>query len=206
MDTLSTKTLVHYLAALAAPTPVPAGGSAAAVTVAQGIALITMALTVSARKNAGDQTARRLTAMAASMQSQADTALILATEDGRAFAAWLAARRLSDAASDISAAWQRTVEVPLQLCEICLAVLREVTDVVPALGAAVAPDAWAGVQLIRTGADMSLANIAVNLRMAGDDEPAATLATAARTYSSDLARQWEAAAQAFSSLHKGFGQ
>ena len=59
MTHLATTSLADYLAALAAATPTPGGGSAAGVTGAMGAALVEMVAGLSLAKGEGEHTAVR---------------------------------------------------------------------------------------------------------------------------------------------------
>lgn len=170
MTAFESQNLTELIDALAAATPAPAGGSAAAVTAAQGAALLAMAADITRARGARTPVADAdLAAMSRQARVHAHALLGLAKADGDAFLALLAARRAPDAGPQTPARAQRAViDVPLAVCRICLELLQQAGALAPVYRASVAPDAWAGVQLIMAGARISLANAQLNVRAEGD--------------------------------------
>ena len=195
-----------FVAALAAPTPAPAGGSAAAVTAAQGAALMAMAAAITARGTSAMSAAADLTRAGDQAGAAAARLLALAVEDSAAFQALLAARRAvrsgapaaAPAAQAALAAAQRgVVDTPLAVCRTCIQLLDEAAALASHYRASVAPDAWAGAQLVATGARISLDNARINARMAAQTDDRAVAVTAA-----ELTRAWDAVQAAFAFLHQ----
>ncbi|MCB9161488.1 MAG: hypothetical protein H6644_16870 [Caldilineaceae bacterium] len=67
------------------------------------------------------------------------------------------------------------IDTPLAVCRTCIQLLDDAAALARHYRASVAPDAWAGVQLVVTGARISLDNARINARMGGptDDRTAA---------------------------------
>lgn len=97
--------LRHYLAEVAAPTPTATGGAVCAITTASAAGLVAMTARLSTFDGAD-----RLAADAELLRSRAQA---LATEDGAAYAAVLAARR--EGAAALRAAYARAAEPPLAI-------------------------------------------------------------------------------------------
>lgn len=198
---VAASSVAAFVTALAASTPVPAGGSAAAVSAAQGAALVAMAARITAQKAGGP--ADELMSAAQRLTTTSQRLLELATEDSRAFAALLAAqraaRRQETTAQQVRAAQRATMDVPLAVCRACLESLHIAATVAPQLRASVAPDAWAGAQMIATGGQISLANTRINLRLCGGAEQHPTQGDRAARCAEELRAAWAAASHAFSS-------
>ena len=203
--------VTEYVAALAAPTPAPAGGSAAAVTAAQGAALLAMAAAITVRRTSPMPAATDLTRAGDWAAAAAVRLLELAVADSNAFEALLAARRAArDRALDAAAAAQAgltaaqsaVIDTPLAVCRTCIQLLDDAAALARHYRASVAPDAWAGVQLVVTGARISLDNARINAQMGGPAEDRTAALRAVAVTAAELTRAWDAVQVAFAFLHE----
>jgi formiminotetrahydrofolate cyclodeaminase len=135
--------VAELVAALGAKTPAPASGSAAAIAGALGASLVELA----ARYARDDDSAERASAIAARL-------LVLADEDGAAYAAFLAEK------SDETRA--RTIAVPTEVAALADEAAALGAVVHAQLSSAVAADAEAGEGLARAAAAVARRLAAVN--------------------------------------------
>lgn len=145
------------LDALAAASPVPAGGAAAAFAVAMAASLCAMAARLSGLEDSAERT-RRL----------AQLATDLAAEDGDAYAAVLLAARRRGGPDEAQRAWERATLVPIGVAETAADVIEETRRIRESLRRSLACDAGAAALLAAAGGRASLANAAENLGRISD--------------------------------------
>ncbi len=159
--------LTEFAARLAARTPTPGGGSAAAAAGAFGAALGEMVLAYSQRAGAEDAA---LTDAAGDLGKVRGELLGLVDEDSRAFEAVRAARRRrKDAPGDAaaSAAWaaalRRAAEVPLESARLAHRALAVLSAIAPKVKPTIASDHTTAVGLLVAARAGALANVSINL-------------------------------------------
>lgn len=160
--------LTGFADLLSSDSPVPGGGSTAALCGALGAALAAMVAALAPRSSADGETIERLGATA---QALKDRLLAAVDADSRAFDDVLAARRLSkdtetaravrDAA--ISAATRRAIEVPLGVAEDAALTAALAQDVLRAALPATRSDAGVAAACARTAAEGAYYNVLVNV-------------------------------------------
>ena len=181
---MAEQTLTDFLAGLAAPTPAPGGGAAAAVSGATAAALVEMVAGLSLKKSPDGAEAALQQRTAAQMATLRAELLTLADDDANAYNAFIQAMRLPkveeherDARSRaMSAAAEHAAKVPLKT-------LRAITT------AAEAARLLTGRSLVSAASDLDVAlrfaraaglsaaeNVEANLPFIDDPETRASLA------------------------------
>ena len=197
MTQATSSTLQAFLDTLASSTPVPGGGSAAALTGAIGVSLLVMVASMARTRHATPEDTADLAAAAARLRPLRDELMMLIDDDGEAYSGVLAAYRLAKATDQekaartraIDAAMRRATSVPLQTMRACEGALREAAVIVRSGNPNAMIDAAVGARLLMTALECAAMNVTVNLpgvadadfvRTAGDErqtllERAATL-------------------------------
>jgi formiminotetrahydrofolate cyclodeaminase len=166
------ETFEKLLDLVAARTPTPGGGSAAALAGALGSALGCMAVRFSVkRKDSTPEQDAVLGTLERGLVEIAAKLTNLADEDAVAFESVRTARKLpqgSDAEkaardSAIRDATARSSEVPALTARLCREGMELIDGGLPALNARLATDAASGAILLRAGARCALWNVVVNL-------------------------------------------
>ena len=177
MTDFSRLTLDDFLAAVAAQTPTPGGGTAAAVAGAMGAALAEMVagLTLSKEKYAASHDAVRPIAVAAPL-ARAEF-LTLAREDSEAYDEVVGARRLpkdseeqkAERARRIAAANRRAAEVPMHTARAAARLLAALPELAEKGNPNAVSDVGAAALLLDACVEGALLNVGINL---GDVEDA----------------------------------
>ena len=110
-------TLAEYLDTLSMKTPVPGGGSAAALTAALGVALIAMAANYSRGKNESSAARRAIDNILKKSHQMRKRLLALVDRDAEAYLGVVKTRRASDRLK--KAALKKACEVPFEVCRLC---------------------------------------------------------------------------------------
>lgn len=160
--------LGEFVERLAARTPTPGGGSAAAVAGALGAALASMVLAYAGPAGALPEPLQPLAVVLADGRRRL---LELADEDSRSYEAVRAARRASKAAgpddaasrAELAEATRRATEVPLETAELARALQKTLEAARPHLKATVESDREAADALLDAAARGAAANVAINL-------------------------------------------
>jgi glutamate formiminotransferase/formiminotetrahydrofolate cyclodeaminase len=182
---LRTASVAGFAERLAARTPTPGGGSAAAATAAFGTALGEMAVAYSNPAGSPDP---RLTEVAGRL-TRARTAFLEAIDqDSDAFEQLRSARRrrkaepdVADAVGEYRAAVLRATEVPLGVARRAVEVTRELESVRPAIKPTIASDLATGVALLKAAREGALANVRINLPdLSGSGQPTEAIADEVR--------------------------
>jgi formiminotetrahydrofolate cyclodeaminase len=178
MTDFSRLTLDDFLAAIAAQTPTPGGGTAAAVAGAMGAALAEMVagLTLSKEKYAASHAAVRPVAEAAPL-ARAEF-LTLAREDSEAYDEVVAARRLpkdtdeqkAERSRRIGAANRRAAEVPMRTARAAVRLLAALPELAEKGNPNAASDVGAAALLLDSCIEGALLNVGINL--GGVEDPA----------------------------------
>ena len=170
------ETLEGWLAALASARPTPGGGSAAALLIATGAALVEMACNLTAgreRFSAVEPLMRESIVLAKAMRGEAAT---LRLADSAAYDAVSAAYALPRATAEekgiraaaIQQALRGATEVPMQQVQIGLAVLELAARIAEAANPNVISDVGAGALAARAGVDAAALNVRINLTLLKD--------------------------------------
>ena len=170
------ETLDSWLAALASARPTPGGGSAAALLIATGAALVEMACNLTAgreRFSAVEPLMRESIVLAKAMRGEAAT---LRLADSAAYDAVSAAYALPRATAEekgiraaaIQDALRGATEVPMQQVQIGLAVLELAARLAEAANPNVISDVGAGALAARAGVDAAALNVRINLTLLKD--------------------------------------
>lgn len=169
--TLATKSLDAYLEALASNQPTPGGGAAAAITAAQGTALLCMVcrLTLNKRRFAAHK--QEISSLLEVLETQRQLLLHLAQEDIDVFQEVIRAYQLRHSTEEqliirtatIQLALKAAAEVPLELFKICNALLP-IAEQLQTLGnPAVISDVTVAKHLLNAGLWSAKVNVEVNL-------------------------------------------
>lgn len=175
---LATQSVASYLDALASSQPTPGGGAAAALTGAQGAALLCMVchLTLGQRRFVAH--ANELTSLLVTLEQQRQLLLQLAQQDTEVFQQVISAYKLpkTDAAglthraAAIQLALKAAAEVPLQVFQLCNAILPIVEKLATIGNPAVGSDVTVARHLLLATALSAKANVEVNLTGITDQE------------------------------------
>jgi len=157
-----------FLDALAARSPAPGGGAAAAVTVALAAGLVSMAAGYS------DELPDHLAARARRQQARATA---LADEDASAYAGVLAARSSGDAGA-LRDAWRRAVEVPLEISKCGVLTAQDAVLVAECGPASEHGDAVVGAVLAEAAVRAAVRLVRINVADADEDPEYLTEASA----------------------------
>lgn len=175
LPTIEEQQVGEFLSALASSTPTPAGGSAAAITAAQGAALLHMgasfALTKADPAALADDSLQWVQQAAEDAARTGATLRTLADQDAAAFQAVLAAYRLprdgdtalSARTAAIQKAWQDAVQIPYLVAASCRLMVLRCLPVARACPPSLVGDVLAALQLLRAGWTISLNNMRINL-------------------------------------------
>lgn len=177
-------TLRAFLDRLAAPEPVPGGGSASAVAGALGAALVAMVGHLSEGRPAYAEHEATIRAAARAGASLVDRFLALADADAAAYARLAAAFRLPRTTADeakarrieVGAAAREAAEVPLAILVVCRELLQAADALAGRSNRNAASDLAVASLLGEAAAEGAARNVAANLPFVDDEE----FATAAR--------------------------
>ena len=184
MTSFAHQTLTEFLAALAAPTPAPGGGAAAAVSGATAAALVGMVAGLSLKKNPDGADAALQERTAAQMATIRGELLTLADDDAIAYDAFIQAMRLPKGEDHereargraMSAAAEHTAAVPLQTLRAISAVAEAARLLTGRSLASAASDLDVALRFARAAGLSAAENVEVNLPFIDDPETRATLA------------------------------
>ncbi len=171
------QTIEAFCSQLAAGTPAPGGGAAAAVAGAMGASLVAMAagLTVGREKFAA--VSEEMAALQEAGKRQTDALLQCADEDQAAFSQVMAAFALpkgtpEEKAKRREAVWEgykAAIRSPLKEMEHCLVVMRSALTAAQRGNPNARGDAYVGYRLASAAFDGALWNAAVNLESLKDE-------------------------------------
>jgi formiminotetrahydrofolate cyclodeaminase len=192
MTRLPSTSLADYLAALAAATPTPGGGSAAGLTGAMGAALVEMVAGLSLAKSESEHSAVQRASLERATEARSEL-LLLAEEDAAAFTAFMQALKLpksSESERDmrtatLSSAAQRAAEVPLATLRAAVTVAEAARTLAERSLLSAASDLAVAARFARAAGESAAENVESNLPYIEDAETRA-----------ELARQTEAALHA----------
>jgi formiminotetrahydrofolate cyclodeaminase len=184
MKSMAEQTLTDFLAALAAPTPAPGGGAAAAISGATAAALVEMVAGLSLKKSPDGAEAALQQRTAAQMAALRAELLTLADDDANAYNAFIQAMRLPkveeherDARSRaMSAAAERAAEVPLKTLRAISAAAEAARLLTGRSLVSAASDLDVALRFARAAGLSAAENVEANLPFIDDPETRATLA------------------------------
>jgi len=184
MKSMAEQTLTDFLAALAAPTPAPGGGAAAAVRGATAAALVEMVAGLSLQKSPDGAEAALQQRMAAQMATLRAELLTLADDDANAYNAFIQAMRLPkveeherDARSRaMSAAAEHAAAVPLKTLRAISAAAEAARLLTGRSLVSAASDLDVALRFARAAGLSAAENVEANLPFIDDPETRATLA------------------------------
>ncbi|TML10982.1 MAG: cyclodeaminase/cyclohydrolase family protein [Actinobacteria bacterium] len=163
-EPLLAQSVGDLLDAFAEPTPAPAGGSAAALAVSMGAALLSMAARISI-----DHWAE-----AGSVAAQAEALRLrtapLAQADAEAYAEVLRLRRERAGDAELGRAFDHAAEVPLRIAEAGADVAELAAYAAPRVKPSVEGDTAAAAVLAHAGAVIAAQLVAINLATSEGDE------------------------------------
>lgn len=166
------------LDALAAPTPTPGGGTAAALAGAMGAALIEMACRLTANRAHATSTVAEMERASVEAGRWRHRLIELADEDARIYEQVIAAYRLPKATGAeaearqeaIQAALRQAVQVSEQAALACVAVIELAGRVIERVRRSVRGDAAVGTLLAEAGLRGACLNLEINLSALGDSQ------------------------------------
>jgi len=171
--------LTSYLDALASPSHTPGGGAAAAVTVAQGLALLSMVCNLTIGKKRFEKSEQKVKAILGDVTDMRAEALRQGEADMEAFDEVMHAYRLPCATEDQQFARQEAIDrslrkaakPPFRLMKLA-ALAISLADQLKAIGNPnLASDVLIGRLLLVSGIDASKANVEVNLKTLPPKDP-----------------------------------
>lgn len=158
---------------IASREPVPGGGSVAAVSAAQGMALVLMALEISARRK---DPMPGIPESLAQGKDLMESLSACADEDMDAFERYMAALHMpkmtekeqEDRARALSTARAHALEAPLRAAERCLDGLALARESIQMVHSGIASDVGAGAALLHGALTATLYNVDINLKGISD--------------------------------------
>ena len=158
------ESLSDFTARLAARTPTPGGGSAAAAAGAMGAALGEMVMSYSAERDDPAPSAAR-----EHLSTARSRFLALVEEDSQAYAGTVVARKLTKAEPGpeseqaFTAAIRHAAEVPLETARLAWDCARELREVADHVRPAMKSDWTTALALLNAGREGAAANVVINL-------------------------------------------
>jgi len=171
--------LTAYLDALASPSHTPGGGAAAAVTVAQGLALLSMVCNLTIGKKRLEENEQRVKAILGHVTDMRAQALRLAEADMAAFDEVMHAYRLPRATKDQQSARHEAIDrslrdaakPPFRLMKLAAQAIP-LADQLKTIGNPnLSSDVLIGRLLLICGIDASRGNVEVNLKALPPEDP-----------------------------------
>jgi formiminotetrahydrofolate cyclodeaminase len=193
---LSRLSLEEFTVSLAAGTPTPGGGSAAALAGSLGASLVAMVCALTVGREGYREHDQALQAIASRATTLRSDLLALVDRDAAAYDEVIAALRLpkgTEAEKEARRAALRranlgATEAPLKAAEACRTVLELAADLLPKGNRNARSDIGSAALLAGAGLQAALMNVRVNLPGLGDPERAAALEASARRLEAEGAR------------------
>ena len=161
-----------FIEQLAAPTPTPGGGSAAAASGAMAAGLATMVASISRGKKAYAQYERQLSEAVSRLSRLREELKAAIDRDAEAFNAVLAAYKKAKESpaenGNVDAALKQATGVPLSVAELAREVMRIADDLGPITSSNMQSDLAAARALARAAIEAALANVEINLQSLED--------------------------------------
>ena len=173
---LASKTVTELLAAFAAPTPTPGGGSAAALSGAVSAALLAMVAAMPKTKNGTPEDRAALDGVLPKIQALQAKLTSLIDEDAASYDGVVAAYKLPKGTDDEKAARKRAVQaamrhatdIPLETFHTALSLIPLAQIVAEHGNPNAKSDASVAVSMAMTAATGAYANVEINLDGVGD--------------------------------------
>jgi formiminotetrahydrofolate cyclodeaminase len=177
MTDFAQQKFLELLDRIAAPTPSPGGGTAAALAGALGAALGQMVASLPKTRDGTPEQHERLMAAAGTLGTARARLLELADEDSRAVRGLVAAARLPKSSPDEAAAWQTALaaaaeaatQTPLDTVRTAADILETMVTVAAGAAPVAASDVFAAITLLSASADSAAANVRTNLTASRDE-------------------------------------
>ncbi len=163
MTRVRDQTIGDYLQALGSTAAVPGGGSAAALAAAMGAALVSMVAKLSVKRARTEEIRAALMKLVPELDQLADRLLELSQDDIEAYRAVLDARKSGAPGTALERAFERAAEVPLAAASAAARGLALAAETSKNAWDMTASDLAAGRELLQTGRDGALTNVAINL-------------------------------------------
>lgn len=177
MSPLTSLPLADVLDRIAAPTPAPAGGAAAAIAGALGASVSAMVASLPRTRHGTPDERTRLDLAARELGAHRVALARLADEDTAAVQALMSAGRLPHTTAAetgarreaLAAATREATRVPLETSRLCAEALERTRDVA-AMGARVAvSDVLVAIGLLKAAADGAASNVRANIEGMDDE-------------------------------------
>lgn len=170
-ESLLSRSVVEFTDEVSRKTPIPGGGSVAALAGALGAALALMVIDLTLDEAGGDAQDERLAAVAARAQQLKEALLAGVDEDTQAFATYLEARRLPKSTPEekalrverIQEGLRQAAHVPLRTAEQSLEVMRLAHEALVHGKPSAMTDAAVGGQMAFAGVQGGVWNTRINL-------------------------------------------
>jgi formiminotetrahydrofolate cyclodeaminase len=177
MSPLTSLPLADVLDRIAAPTPAPGGGAAAAIAGALGASVSAMVASLPRTRHNTPDERTRLDLTARELGAYRVALVRLADDDTVAVRALMAAARLPDAtAADaetrrqaLAAATRAATRVPLETSRLCAEALERTRDVAAAGARVATSDIFVAVGLLKAAADGAASNVRANIEGLADE-------------------------------------
>ncbi|MGE0813085.1 MAG: cyclodeaminase/cyclohydrolase family protein [Vicinamibacterales bacterium] len=177
MTTFASRSFTDLLDLLAAPTPTPGGGVAAALSGALGAAVGQMVASLPRTRHGTPEEHQRLMTAAATLGGLRATLLALADADAQAVKQLVTASRLPKTTPDERQAWQAALaaaareatRVPLETVSTAADALEALVAVAAGGAPVAAADVFAAITLLSGAADSAAATVRTNLTASRDD-------------------------------------
>ncbi|MCC6988937.1 MAG: cyclodeaminase/cyclohydrolase family protein [Acidobacteria bacterium] len=177
MSPLTSLPLADLLDRIAAPTPAPGGGAAAAIAGALGASVSAMVASLPRTRHDTPDERTRLDLAARDLAAHRVALARLADDDTAAVAALMAAARLphsSAADADarrqaIAAATREATRVPLETSRLCAEALERTRDVAAAGARVAVSDIFVAIGLLKAAADGAASNVRANIEGLADE-------------------------------------
>ena len=177
MNPLTSLPLAELLDRIAAPTPAPGGGAAAAITGAIGAALSAMVASLPRTRHDSADERTRLDLAARDLAAHRVALARLADDDAAAVEALIAAARRphgTAAEADVrrqamADAAREATRVPLETSRLCAEALERTRDVAAAGARVAVSDVFVAIGLLKAAADGAASNVRANIEDLTDE-------------------------------------
>jgi formiminotetrahydrofolate cyclodeaminase len=160
MKKYKSHTIAEYLKVLSARSPVPGGGSAAALAAALGVSLISMAAGYSKGKGASRSIEKKIAATLAASERIRKRLLECVDRDARAYLRVVQTR--NSAARVKKAALKQARQVPLEVCRLCYSAIQLTPFLVKKGNQNLISDIEVAVELLFAAYKSAMINVAIN--------------------------------------------
>jgi formiminotetrahydrofolate cyclodeaminase len=177
MSPLTSLPLADLLDRIAAPTPAPGGGAAAAIAGALGAAVSAMVASLPRTRHDTPDERTRLDLAARDLAAHRVALARLADDDTAAVDALMAAARLPHATAAeadarrqaLAAATREATRVPLETSRLCAEALERTRDVAAAGARVAVSDIFVAIGLLKAAADGAASNVRANIEGLADE-------------------------------------